>query len=184
VARGLWPDRNPLRRTLDRIEGLIAGGLAVAFLAGAPLAATAAGHLAYGAATHAAHAQQATWHLVPAVLLTSVPAGWWDYAPDMRASWRAPDGTRRTGTVPAPADAKAGETVMVWVDAAGRPTDPPLRRYQVRGQAVLAAVLAPVVLGLILLCTGQLAHAMLTRRRLAAWEADWRATGPQWSRQR
>jgi hypothetical protein len=73
---------------------------------------------------------------------------------------------------------------MVWVDATGRPTDPPLRRYQVRGQAVLAAVLAPVVLGLILLCTGQLAHAMLTRRRLAAWEADWRATGPQWSRQR
>ena len=39
VVRGLWPDRNPLRRTLDRIEGVIVGGLAVVFLAGAPLAA-------------------------------------------------------------------------------------------------------------------------------------------------
>ena len=36
TVRGLWPDRNPLRRTLDRIEAAIAGGLAVAFLAGAP----------------------------------------------------------------------------------------------------------------------------------------------------
>jgi hypothetical protein len=163
---------------------MIVGGLAVAFLAGAPLAATAAGHLAYGAAAHAAHAQQAAGHQVPAVLLTSVPAGWWYYAPDVQASWRAPDGARRTGTVPVPADAKAGETVMVWVDAAGRPTSPPLQAYQVRGQAVLAAILAPVALGLVLLCVGQLAHVVLTRRRLAAWEADWRTTGPEWSRQR
>jgi hypothetical protein len=73
---------------------------------------------------------------------------------------------------------------MVWVNAAGWPTSRPLQTYQVRGQAVLAAILAPVVLGLILLCAGQLAHVALTRRRLAAWEADWRATGPRWSRQR
>ena len=39
VARGLWPDRNPLCRTVDRVEGLIVGGLAVAFLGGAPLTA-------------------------------------------------------------------------------------------------------------------------------------------------
>ena len=33
AVRGLWPDRNPLRRTSDRIEAVIAGGLVVAFLA-------------------------------------------------------------------------------------------------------------------------------------------------------
>jgi hypothetical protein len=184
VVRGLWPDRNPLRRTLDRVEGVIVGGLAVAFLAGAPLTATATGHMADGIAARAAHTQQASCHQVPAVLLTSVPAGWWDYAPTVRASWQAPDGTRHTGAVPAPPDAKAGATVMVWIDAAGRLTERPLQPYQVRGQAVLAALLAPVALGLILLCAAQLAHAALTRRRLAAWEADWRATGPQWSRHR
>jgi hypothetical protein len=35
-----------------------------------------------------------------------------------------------------------------------------------------------------LLAAGQLAHFLLGRRRLAAWDAEWRATGPQWTRQR
>jgi hypothetical protein len=74
AVRGLWPDRNPLRRTIDRIEAVIAGGLVVAFLAGAPLAAVAGGHAAYGSAARIAHAQQAAWHQVPAVLLATAPA--------------------------------------------------------------------------------------------------------------
>jgi hypothetical protein len=73
---------------------------------------------------------------------------------------------------------------LVWADAADRLTGPPLQPAQVRGQAFLAAVLAPIVLGLILLTAGQLAHFMLVRRRLAAWDAEWRATGPQWTRRR
>ena len=59
---------------------------------------------------------------------------------------------------------------------------PPLQPLQVRGQAALSAVLAPVVVGLMALCAGQLAHNELGRRRLAAWETEWRATGPQWTR--
>ena len=46
MARGLWPDRNPLRRTVDRVEAVVVAGLAAAFMAGAPLAALAAGHYA------------------------------------------------------------------------------------------------------------------------------------------
>jgi hypothetical protein len=185
VVRGLWPDRNPLRRALDRVEGVVVGGLAVAFLAGAPLAAVAAGHVVYGIGARTAHAQQAAWHRVPAVLLAAAPTyGYAGYQPIVRARWTAPGGTRRTGLVPAPPGAWAGSTVSVWVDAAGRLTGPPLQPLQVRGQAVLAAILAPVVLGEVLLCAGQLAHYLLERRRLAAWDADWRATGPQWTRQR
>jgi hypothetical protein len=30
-----------------------------------------------------------------------------------------------------------------------------------------------------LLFAGQLTHYLLGRRRLAAWDAEWRATGPQ-----
>jgi hypothetical protein len=59
AVRGLWPDRNPLRRTLDRVEAVVVGGLAVAFLAGAPLAAVTAGHLAYSAASRTAYTQRA-----------------------------------------------------------------------------------------------------------------------------
>ena len=184
VVRGLWPDRNPLRRTLDRLEGAVVGALAVAFLGGAPLATSAAWQFAYDFGARTAHAQQESWHQVPAVVLAAAPTdGYSGYQPLVRARWTAPDGARRTGAVPAPPGIPAGRTVRVWVDTAGQLTGPPLQPQQVRGQAVMAAVLASVVLGEMLLCTGQLVHCLLGRRRLAAWEADWRATGPQWTRQ-
>jgi hypothetical protein len=175
VVRGLWPGRNPLRRTVDRVEGAVVGVLAVAFLAGAPLAAVAA----YGYGAHAGRVQRAAWHQVPAVLLATAPA--FGYQPEARARWTVPGGARRTGMVPAPPGARAGSTVRVWTDAAGRPADPALQLLQVKGQAALAVTLAPVLLGAVLLAAGLLAHHLLGRRRLAAWEAEWRAIGPQWS---
>jgi hypothetical protein len=185
VVRGLWPDRNPLRRRLDRVEGVVVGGLAVAFLAGVPLAAAAAGHLTYMYGARTAHTQQAAWHRVPAVLLATAPTtGYTGYLPQVRARWTAPDGARRTGTMPAQPGQRAGSTVVVWADAAGRLTGPPLQAQQVRGRAVLAAILAPIVLGEILLFAGQLAHYLLGRRRLAAWDAEWRVISPQWTGQR
>jgi hypothetical protein len=183
AVRGLWPDRNPLRRTIDRIEAVIAGGLVVAFLAGAPLAAVAGGHAAYGSAARIAHAQQAAWHQVPAVLLATAPAA--RYRQDQvnaQARWTAPDGTGRTGTVLAPPGTRAGRVVMVWVDMAGRPTgDRPLQLSQARDEAELATILTPLALGLILLGAGFSVHVMLGRRRLAAWDADWQVTEPHWT---
>ena len=161
AVRGLWPGRNPLRRTVDRVEAVVVGVLVVAFLAGAPLGAVAAGHFSYGLISRSARAQQAAWRQVPAVPVTMIPADEYGFQAMVRASWTAPDGTRRTGMVPAPPVAQAGGTVMVWVDAAGRQTGPPLQPLQVRTQAALAAILAPVVVGLVLLCTGQLAHSVL-----------------------
>jgi len=185
AVRGLWPDRNPLRRTVDRVEAAIVGGLVVAFLAGAPLAAVAAWHAAYSMGSRTARTQQAAWHQVPAVPLTTVPAsGSGQAGATVRARWTAPDGTRHTGAIPVPQGATAGHAVPVWVDAAGRLTGPPLQLAQARLQAALAAMLAPIAAGLVLLCAGQIAHGVLGRRRLAAWDADWRATGPQWTRRR
>jgi hypothetical protein len=86
--------------------------------------------------------------------------------------------------VPAPAAAAAGGTVMVWVDEAGRPTGPPLQPSLVPGQAMLAAIFAALVFAIIVVCAGLLAHVALDRRRLGAWGAQWRATGPRWTRQR
>jgi hypothetical protein len=73
---------------------------------------------------------------------------------------------------------------MVWVDEAGRLTRLPLQPWEVQNQAVLAAMLAPMAVGLVLLSAGQLALSWLRRRRLAAWDADWRATEPQWTGRR
>ncbi len=184
AVRGLWPDRNPLRRTIDRVEAVVAGGLVAAFMAGAPLAAVAAGHAAYSIGSRTAYAQQAAWRQVPAVLLATAPAaGYRQYQVTVQAGWTAPDGTRHTGTVLAPPGTKAGCTVMVWADTAGRLTGgPPLQLSQVRGQAALVTMLTPLALGFILLCTGLMAHAVLGRRRLAAWDGDWQATEPQWTK--
>ena len=80
----------------------------------------------------------------------------------------------------APVAAPAGGTVRVWVDEAGRLTEPPLQPSLIHGQAVLAAM----VFAIVVVCAGLLAHVALDRRWLAAWDAEWRATGPQWTRQR
>jgi hypothetical protein len=185
AVRGLWPDRNPLRRTLDRVEAAVACVLVVVFLAGAPLAAVAVGHVVYSAASRTARAE-VSWRQVPAVLTATAPAaGFRQDQVTVPARWTAPDGTRHTGTVPAPAGTRAGRAVLVWVDAAGRLTGrPPLQPSQVRDQAVLATMVTPLAVGFILLCAGLLVHAVLGRRRLAAWDTDWQAIEPQWTKGR
>jgi hypothetical protein len=185
AVRGLWPDRNPLRRTLDRVEAAIVAGLAIAFLAGAPVAAVTAAHVAAATGARTTQAQR-SWHRLPAVLLADVPSsGYGRSGPVARASWAAPGGRARTGTVSAPPGARAGSTVLVWADGSGQLAKaPPLRLSQVNDQVVLAAVAAVVVLGYLLPCLGLLACGVLGQRRLAAWDADWRATEPQWTRRR
>jgi hypothetical protein len=181
VVRGLWPDHNPLRRRLDRIEAAVVGGLVVAFLVGAPVAALTAHSLTWHAASRAATAER-SWRQLRAVLLATVPQSG---EPAVRAAWTAPDGTRRRGVIMATPGTRVGRQEKVWVSASGRLTGrPPLQAWQVQGQAMLAAVLAPAALLVLLVCTGQLVHLELGHWRLAAWDADWRATGPQWTRQR
>jgi hypothetical protein len=177
--RRLWHDPNPLRRTWDRLEALAVSTLVIAFVIGAPLVAILAGRWSYGASVGAEGAQQATLQQVPAVLLAGAPdpVSAAPVYPEVRAIWVAPDGALRSGEVLAPAGTQAGAAVPVWVDEAGRQTGPPLGRSQVICQAALDAVLAVVGLGLILLCAGMLARAVLDRRRLAAWESEWRRIG-------
>src|SRR5262249_47117232 len=172
AARGLWPDRNPLRRTLDRVEAAIVAGLAIAFLAGAPVAAVTAAHLAAALGARTAQAQR-SWPPLPAGPLADVPgSGDGRAGPVAAARWAAPGGRARTGTVAAPPGTRAGSTVLVWVDASGNlATAPPLRLAQVNEQAVLAAAATVVAMGYLLPCAGLLAYGLLGRRRLAAWGA-------------
>ena len=120
------------------------------------------------------------------MLTATAPAqGFRQYQVTAQARWTAPDGTRHTGAVLASPGTRAGRAVMVWVDAAGRFTGhPPLQLSQVRGQVVLATMFTPLAVGFILLGAGLLSHAVLGRRRLAAWDVDWQATEPQWTKGR
>jgi hypothetical protein len=180
--REFWPDRNPLRRRWDRAEAVVVGGLLVTFVVAGTLAALIAGRWAYEDALSARHAELATFRQVPAVLLTTAseqPAGYYASA---NAWWRMPDGVRHTGQVSTLAGSPAGTTVKVWVDAAGRLVSPPLQPTQVQGQAVVTAMLAVMAVAAVLWGAGLTAHCMAHRRRMAAWDDEWRAFGPKWSR--
>ena len=193
-ARGGWlsrllngwrPDRNPLRRRSDRAETAIIGLLFAAFLAGAPLVWHFAGSWAYPAYAREAKAERALVHQVPATLLKTVP-GWSASGPgaDVNVQWKAPDGQLRTAPVFIPDQVAAGTTVMVWINQAGQLTDPPLQQAQVMSRVQLARVLAVIVFAITALVAGALTHQLMVRRRLAAWEADWLAKGPDWSPRR
>jgi hypothetical protein len=184
-----WPDRNPLRRTSDRVEAAMLAAALVLFLVGAPLLAVFGWHWAGAAALRVQHRQQSSWHQVSAVLLAGarpvVDIGYGGVAgSEVPARWTAPDGTARRGDVPAPASARAGSTVRIWVDQSGGQTGPPLRDEQTTGQAALASVLAPFTLGAVLICAVSLAVYVLDQRRLASWAAEWRTTGPRWNSHR
>jgi hypothetical protein len=184
LVRGLWPDRNPLRRAADRAEFAVAVLLLMAFLAGAPLSALAAAQWATASGRRTEKAQ-AGWHRVPAVLLHDAPspAGSLSFpppVPQVRARWASPGGSR-TGKVYARPGARAGSIVMVWIDRSGRLTGPPVPAATVAGQVLLAVVSAPAALALVLLAAWVYASLILDWRRMAAWDADWSVTEPQWT---
>jgi hypothetical protein len=182
-------DRNPLRRGLDRAETVVVGLLLVAFGVGAPFVAHAAGTWTYDRSAREAQAQQATLHQVKATLLEKAPA-WNGFVgapgatPEVTARWRAPDGRLRTGELFVPEGGAAGSTVTVWTDKAGQLAGPPLRHTQVMNRAQVAETFAVACLAVVSIVIGWLARKELGRRRLAAWDADWLATGPRWSPRR
>lgn len=176
--RELRPDRNPLRRACDRAEAGVLAVVIAVFLVAVPLAAVITGGGTYAAGLRAERAEQAAWREVPAVLLAAAPASGYDAT---RAAWTAPDGARRAGPVTAPAGTPAGHTVRLWVDASGQPTGQPLQPDDVISRAATMAVVAASGAAAALLGTAAAARWALFRRRLAAWDSEWRITGPRWT---
>jgi hypothetical protein len=187
AARWLGFDRNPLRRGTDRVEAILRLVLIILLVAVIPAAAVAAGRWAGHQALHRAQLERATDRLVTAVLLENAPASGW---PDpyssvpttwVRARWQPPGQPARTGDVQAPAGARQGSAVRTWIDRSGAVTDPPMDHRVIVGCVFLAVMVTCQLSWLILLAAGVLVRRALDRRRLNAWEAEWRASGPHWS---
>ena len=183
LASALALDGNPLRRASDRAEAWIRAGLLVILLTAGPMAALAAGQWTAHTAGTGMSVQP---HAVRAVLLqtATVPAGlaaavggtqMW-----VRARWESPDGSARTGEVPAPAGTAAGTPVTVWLTASGRVTGPP-PPGDFAFAAVVTAVVTLAATAFALVVVLRLIQCFLNWRRLAAWEAAWRAIGPRWT---
>jgi hypothetical protein len=185
-VRGRRLDRNPLRRPSDRAESAVLIVLVIAFIAAAPFAALACGEWVHAAAHQVQATQRASRYQVPAVVLRvpqgSQASGFAAPAPEARARWTAPDGKVISDEVPVLAATAAGTVVRVWITRDGQLTDAPLQDTQVAGQADFAATTGVVALAATLAVTGALARRALDKRRIAAWDADWRATGRRWTR--
>jgi hypothetical protein len=186
-ARWLGFDRNPLRRTTDRIEAGIRIATLILLVVAVPVAVIAIGRLADHVALRHVRAQARSEHLVSAVLLQRVPSAG---IPDpysaievnwVPARWTAPDGSARTGDVLAPVGASKGSTVRAWVNAHGAITGPPANHNDAVGDIFVAVTLIGLMLIFALLGAGALARQALDRRRMSAWDAEWRAIGPLWS---
>jgi hypothetical protein len=180
-------DRNPLRRRTDRIEAVIRLATMILLLVAVPIAAVVVGLQADHLALRQARAQQAAEHQVTAVLLKQAQA---TGVPDpytsiqltyVLARWQPLGGPPRSGQVLVPAGTHAGSTVRIWIDASGAVVGPPPDRREIVGDVTMSVVVTGLVAALLLLGSNALARRVLDRRRLNAWDAEWRATGPRWS---
>jgi hypothetical protein len=181
LMRGRRLDRNPLRRTSDRIETVILAGLMTAFLAGAPFATLAGGSWTHAGTRHLQQAQLATRSYVAATTIEALPSesqsrGVIFTSPVVEARWSLPDGKTAIGEIPVFFGTPAGTRVWVWTTASGKIADPPLTDGQVAILTTLGQVSSAIIVVALYALTWALARKELNRRRYAAWAADWQAT--------
>ncbi|HEV2259992.1 MAG TPA: hypothetical protein VGS06_43340 [Streptosporangiaceae bacterium] len=148
-----------------KTETAVSGVLMAAFMAASPFVAYAAGRWAEARLSRAAEAQRSALRRVPATLLQLAPVRHPDGATPAR--WRLPDGQVRTGSVSAPRGATAGSTVMVWVNQAGNPVDPPMGQRQIADRTELTQGSAAALFAVALAVIGRQAHQRLNGQQLS-----------------
>lgn len=179
------PDANPLRRPCDRTRTRWHVGLALAVLI-ALICGVIAGARMWSDAARTARDEAAHRHETTATTLaraTSAATSARDGTPPVLvdASWRAPDGTQRTGKVAVQPRTAEGTTLTIWVDDAGAVTRAP--RSTAEGQFA-AAVGGTFVAGALALTSAGVVGLRLRRAEAAAldeWESEWAVVEPLWT---
>jgi hypothetical protein len=182
VIRYLRPDRNPLRRSVDRTHVRTTIVLGVLFLVLAPLAMIVTARLAGSAGVRTERTQARARHLVSAVVLDTTPNGTRGVLDEtIRIGWRDTSGAAHTALVPAAGGDRAGAHRSVWIDRTGRLTAHPRRHSQTVADSIMAAVTAVTLLALLHSAARTLVERRLERRRLDLWEREWAAVAPRWT---
>jgi hypothetical protein len=81
----------------------------------------------------------------------------------------------------APVGAKRGSLVRTWVDEAGDFVDPPPGHSEIVGNVFMSVALAGLSMLALLISAEAVAHHLLERRRMKAWDAGWRTVAPRWT---
>lgn len=189
AARRIFWTRNTLRRTEDRIEAWLTVLLLVVTLFVAPATGWWAAQ-----ASHRSDERANAWerqHRFPvdAVLLNDGSewhrGGGGEGVPPpppalTPARWTNRDGTIGTGMILAGVKQRSGTTVRIWVDDHGTVVTRPAQR-NVTLNAIMVALLAMGGVTAGLWGARRIVIWRLNRRRLRAWQDDWRVVGPRWS---
>ncbi|WP_112273931.1 Rv1733c family protein [Lentzea terrae] len=187
VLRQALPGRNELATAGDRLEGFVLVLAAVVALVAVPVAA-AAGSEFYTRQSAQAVLEQQTRYRAKAVLTVDAPLVVGSAGPGgvvrsvpVPATWLAPDGATRHGTVRAQSEAKAGTTVPIWVKRNGDLTLAPLSAGGAAFNAIVVAVLfwtgavgAMSLLHLVI----RYAHK---RSRMRRWAWEWERIARDWT---
>jgi hypothetical protein len=199
TSRRIGLDRNPLRRTIDRIEAWITLVIMAVSLFVVPATVWLTGRAAYAAGVHTEQVEGSHRFRARAVLLADAGSDVVSAAPPANrgaaptragtattgvrtpAHWTSADGSSHRGSVLADERARAGEWVPVWTDAQGDLADPPQQRLQTWVNAVAAAALAGVGAACLAGAIRLLVHRVLDARRMAQWEAAWWQFEPRWT---
>ncbi|MDI3404739.1 Rv1733c family protein [Streptomyces cavernicola] len=190
---GLWRWRhNPLRRTTDLVEALVALAAALLIAVAAPFVGSVAGGLTQDALHQAVQAQHENRHKVTATVVRTVTQPPVDPDPETAtardghrrvvANWTAPDGSQRSGTVTAGAIASPGDRIPLWTDETGRPAARPMDSGTATVHAVLAGLGVAAAAAATIEGVRRLVLWRMVCRRYADWDREWAASGPDWGR--
>ncbi|MFC5139986.1 hypothetical protein ACFPK1_17230 [Actinomycetospora rhizophila] len=184
------PPRSALRRGSDRLEVAARWVLLIAGLVLLPVALSVGGEVT-ARLTVTAAIEQGERHPVLAVVQPSasrdLPPGadvasrpahdGSDPSTDVvrvPVRWLGADGLPRTGLARVPEGTAPGETRVLWVDAADRPTPPPMPATAPGAHGAMVTVFLLLIgLTVSLLLLAGLRH-VLDRARLRAWDRAWR----------
>ncbi|MEU3610302.1 hypothetical protein AB0E83_33425 [Streptomyces sp. NPDC035033] len=194
AVTGLWRWRhNPLCRRTDLVEAWVALVAVVALCVAVPAAGWTAAASARHSLQRAAHAQQQGRVETTARVLRSAPAPSTAVSGEQTAerrfrrtvvaSWTAPDGTPRTGTVTTSrASGAPGDAFPLWTDRAGRPVPAPMAGSTARTHAAGVGLMAAALAALGVESVRRLAMRRLRLRRYARLDRAWASVGPDWGR--
>jgi hypothetical protein len=175
-------DGNPLRRGVDRAEGVVAAVLLLLGLMAVPVS------LALGTAVYERGVRaERSGHWVTAHLLADVPEVAWvsegtTAMARTQVTWQEPGTGAVTGYAPVTQGAKAGEPVRLWVDASGEPTARPPDRAETVAQAIGGAFFALLGSVGLLMLVFILVRCGLDRHRDRLWDDAWLVADRRWSR--
>lgn len=177
LARAPW-SKHPLVRRSDRRDSAVAVLAVIFSLLLVPMAATF-GSVTYSDVNTRAAQERATATQTLATV-TGIPLqrdSVQEPAVPVRASapatWTAPDGGERSGSVQVDSDAVVGDTALIWIDSRGEQLPAPTTGVEAAGIGVVVA-LAVWFTGSVIAWAGVVAMRRLgNRQRMRQWETDW-----------